>query len=190
MHDIFNALRYTSYADTKVVVVGQDPYINPGEAHGLAFSVMPTAKIPPSLRNIFKELETDLQCTMPDNGRLLPWAEQGVLMLNSVLTVQRGASKSHAGKGWEKFTDAVLNIINQKETPVAVMLWGRDAQQKGQLVDNPLHLILRAAHPSPLAGGKFFGCKHFSHANEFLQKSGQSAIDWQIPNVKGVDNHG
>ena len=182
MYDIFNALKYTSYEAVKVVIVGQDPYINPGEAHGLSFSVQPGARIPPSLVNIFKELETDLQCYMPDNGYLVHWAQQGVLLLNNVLTVRRGASRSHAGKGWERFTDRVLELINEKETPVVFMLWGKDAQKKGQLVDNPSHLILSAAHPSPLAGGRFFGCKHFSKANVFLNKNGLAMIDWQIPN--------
>ena len=184
MYDIFNALKLTAYGEVKVVIVGQDPYINPGEAHGLAFSVLPGARIPPSLVNIFKELKTDLQCYMPDNGYLVHWAEQGVLLLNTVLTVRRGASKSHAGKGWEQFTDKVLELINQKESPVIFMLWGRDAQKKGQFVDNPLHVVLQATHPSPLAGGRFFGCKHFSKANDFLHKNGLGIIDWQIPNIK------
>jgi len=186
MHDIFNALKLTPYEAVKVVIVGQDPYINPGEAHGLAFSVQPGARTPPSLVNIFKELETDLQCTIPDNGHLVHWANQGVLLLNTALTVRRGASKSHAGKGWEQFTDKVLELINMKKSPVVFMLWGRDAQRKGQFIENPLHLILPAAHPSPLAGGRFFGCKHFSRANEFLHKNDLEPIHWQIPNLKGV----
>ena len=180
MHDIFNALKLTSFESVKVVIVGQDPYINPGEAHGLAFSVQRGAKIPPSLLNIFKELNNDLQCYMPDNGCLVHWASQGVLLLNSVLTVRRGASRSHAGKGWERFTDTILDITNKKEEPVVFMLWGRDAQKKGHIADNPKHLILSAAHPSPLAGGRFFGCKHFSNANGFLAKNGLNEIDWQI----------
>ena len=183
MYDIFNSLKLTSYEVIKVVIVGQDPYINPGEAHGLAFSVQPGAKVPPSLVNIFKELESDLQCYMPDNGFLVHWARQGVLLLNTVLTVRRGASKSHTGKGWEQFTDRVLELINEKDSPVVFMLWGRDAQRKGQLINNPSHLILSAAHPSPLAGGRFFGCKHFSRANEFLMKNEMEIIDWQIPNI-------
>lgn len=183
MYDIFNSLKLTSYEAIKVVIVGQDPYINPGEAHGLAFSVQPGAKVPPSLVNIFKELESDLQCYMPDNGFLVHWARQGVLLLNTVLTVRRGASKSHTGKGWEQFTDRVLELINEKDSPVVFMLWGRDAQRKGQLINNPSHLILSAAHPSPLAGGRFFGCKHFSRANEFLMKNEMEIIDWQIPNM-------
>jgi len=183
MHDIFNALKLTSFEEVKVVIVGQDPYINPGEAHGLAFSVQPGARIPPSLKNIFKELETDLQCYMPDNGYLVHWAKQGVLLLNTVLTVKRGASKSHAGKGWEQFTDKILGLIGQKHTPVVFMLWGRDAQSKAKLVTNTNQLILNAVHPSPLAGGRFFGCKHFSKANEFLSEQGEKTIDWQIPNL-------
>jgi len=183
MHDIFNALRLSSYAATNVVIVGQDPYINPGEAHGLAFSVQPGARIPPSLLNIFKELESDMLCYMPDNGHLVHWAQQGVLLLNNVLTVQRGASRSHANKGWEQFTDRVLELINMKEEPVVCMLWGRDAQRKGQFLNNPKHLILTAAHPSPLAGGRFFGCKHFSKANEFLTENNLKAINWQITNL-------
>jgi len=184
MDDIFNSLKYTSYENVKVVIVGQDPYINAGEAHGLAFSVQPTAKIPPSLRNIFKEMITDIQCYMPDNGCLVHWAKQGVLLLNSVLTVKGGTSKSHAGKGWEEFTDRIMVLINEKQTPVVYLFWGRDAQKKGQYINNPNHLVLNAAHPSPLAGGKFFGCKHFSQANEFLHKHGLDVIDWQIPNHK------
>ena len=183
MHDIFNALKYCAYEDVKVVIVGQDPYINPGEAHGLAFSVQPGAKTPPSLQNIFKELTTDLQCYMPDNGYLVHWAKQGVLLLNTVLTVRRGQSKSHAGKGWEQFTDTVLGMIDLKQSPTVFMLWGRDAQKKGILVDNPKHLVLQAAHPSPLAGGRFFGSKHFSKANEFLHNNNLGIIDWQIPNL-------
>ena len=183
MHDIFNSLKLTSFDAVKVVIVGQDPYINPGEAHGLAFSVMPKAKIPPSLMNIFKELQTDMLIPMPDNGYLVHWAKQGVLLLNNVLTVRQGASKSHAGKGWETFTDNVLKLVNDKTSPVVFMLWGRDAQRKGQIVNNPLHLVLQAAHPSPLAGGRFFGCKHFSKANEFLHNNGLGIIDWQIPNI-------
>ena len=184
MHDIFNALKFCAYQNVRVVIVGQDPYINPGEAHGLSFSVQPGARTPPSLQNIFKELRTDLSCYIPDNGYLVPWANQGVLLLNSVLTVRRGQSKSHANMGWEQFTDTVLGLIDLKQSPVVFMLWGRDAQRKGILVDNPKHLVLQAAHPSPLAGGRFFGCRHFSKANEFLYKNGLGSIDWQIPNLR------
>ena len=184
MHDIFNALKLTSYKDVKTVIVGQDPYINPGEAHGLAFSVLPGAKTPPSLGNIFKELGEDMGCTIPNNGHLVHWAAQGVMLLNTVLTVEARRSRSHAGKGWERFTDTVLFHLNDRETPMVFLLWGKDAQAKGRLIDNPRHLVLKAAHPSPLAGGRFFGCKHFSQANEFLIKNGQAAIDWQIPNIE------
>lgn len=183
INDVFNALRYTSHNDVKVVIVGQDPYINPGEAHGLAFSVKPTAKIPPSLTNIFKELESDLGCFIPNNGNLISWAQQGVLLLNTVLTVREGKSKSHAGKGWEQFTDTILELIDKRERPVVFMLWGQHAQQKMLVVKERRHLTLLAAHPSPLAGGRFFGCKHFSTANKFLLDNEITPIDWQIQNV-------
>ncbi|MDR2182915.1 MAG: uracil-DNA glycosylase [Clostridiales bacterium] len=183
MDEIFSALRHTSYADTKVVILGQDPYINPGEAHGMAFSVRPAAKIPPSLRNIFIELCNDLDCTMPNNGFLMPWAMQGVLLLNTVLTVEAGRSKSHAGKGWEQFTDSIITRLSQRELPMVFMLWGRHAQQKAALIDTGRHRVLTAVHPSPLAGGRFFGCKHFSAANAFLAALGAPEIDWQIPNL-------
>ena len=183
MHDIFNALKLTSYEQVKAVIVGQDPYINPGEAHGLAFSVQPGARVPPSLANIFKELHDDLGCTVPNNGHLVHWAKQGVMLLNTVLTVEARRSRSHAGQGWERFTDTVMYLLNDRETPMVFLLWGKDAQAKGRLIDNPRHLVLKAAHPSPLAGGRFFGCKHFSQTNEFLFKNGQAAIDWQIPNL-------
>ncbi|MCL2573333.1 MAG: uracil-DNA glycosylase [Defluviitaleaceae bacterium] len=183
MHEIFSALIHTAYEDTKVVILGQDPYINAGEAHGMAFSVMPTAKMPPSLRNIFKELSDDLGCHMPNNGYLMPWAKQGVLLLNTTLTVQAGRSKSHAGKGWEEFTDSIITRLAEREKPIVFMLWGKHAQQKTTLVDPAHHKVLMAAHPSPLAGGRFFGSKHFSQANEFLVGQGDVGVDWQIANV-------
>jgi len=183
MEEIFSALRYTAYEDTKVVILGQDPYINPGEAHGMAFSVKPTAKIPPSLKNIFIELNNDVGCAIPNNGYLMPWAEQGVLLLNTVLTVQAGRSKSHAGKGWEQFTDSIIMKLNERERPVIFMLWGKAAQEKMILIDTARHKVLTAAHPSPLAGGRFFGCRHFSAANAFLVGQGDLKIDWQIPNI-------
>jgi len=183
MYDIFNALKLTPYADVKAVIVGQDPYINPGEAHGLSFSVCPGIKTPPSLANIFKELSADLGCTVPNNGHLVPWAQQGVLMLNAVLTVEAKRSRSHAGQGWERFTDFVLELLNRRKTPMVFLLWGKDAQAKGRIIDNPDHLILQAAHPSPLAGGRFFGSKHFSKTNDFLEKNGLTPIDWQLPNL-------
>jgi len=183
MHDIFNALKLTAYSQVKAVIVGQDPYINKGEAHGLAFSVLPGAKVPPSLVNIFKELKDDLGCAIPDNGHLVHWAKQGVMLLNTVLTVEARSSKSHARQGWEQFTDTVLHHLNDRDAPMVFLLWGRDAQAKLRIINNPRHLVLKAAHPSPLAGGKFFGSRHFSQANEFLTKNGQAAIDWQIPNL-------
>jgi len=183
MHDIFNALKFTPYEEVKAVIVGQDPYINPGEAHGLSFSVCPGIKTPPSLMNIFKELAVDADCSIPNNGHLTCWAKQGVLLLNNVLTVEAKKSRSHAGQGWERFTDFILELLNRRKTPMAFLLWGRDAQRKGSLIDNPNHLILQAAHPSPLAGGAFFGCRHFSKTNAFLQENSLSPIDWQVPNL-------
>ena len=183
MYDIFNALKFTPYASVKAVVVGQDPYMNHGEAHGLSFSVQPGIKTPPSLANIYKELEVDIGCTIPNNGHLVHWAAQGVLMLNAVLTVQAKKSRSHAGQGWERFTDFVMECLNRRKEPIVFLLWGRDAHAKGRIIDNPTHLILQAAHPSPLAGGRFFGCRHFSKANEFLQENDMAPIDWQIPNI-------
>ena len=180
MYDIFNALKFTPFEQVKVVIVGQDPYINPNEAHGLAFSVQKGARIPPSLFNIFKELNDDLGCYIPSHGCLIDWAKQGVLLLNNVLTVEKSKSRSHAGLGWEIFTDKVLSLINEKHTPVAYLLWGNDAKAKGQFLNNPRHLILTAPHPSPLAGGKFFGCKHFSAANAFLVKNGLEKIMWEL----------
>ena len=180
MYDIFNALKYTTYENTKVVILGQDPYINEGEAHGLAFSVKPEAKIPPSLKNIFIELENDMNCHMPTHGYLTKWASQGVMLLNTVLTVRAKSSKSHANKGWEEFTSSVIKKINEKPTTVVFLLWGNDAKAKATLITNPNHKILTAAHPSPLAGGRFFNCKHFSKTNEYLTKSNLNPIDWQI----------
>jgi len=181
MHDIFNALKLTPYANVKVVIVGQDPYMNPGEAHGLSFSVCPGIKTPPSLANIYKELSVDVGCTIPNNGYLVHWAMQGVLLLNAVLTVEAKKSRSHAGQGWERFTDYILELLNRRTEPIVFLLWGRDAHAKGSIIDNPAHLILQAAHPSPLAGGRFFGCRHFSKTNAFLQENNMEPIDWQIP---------
>jgi uracil-DNA glycosylase len=178
MYDIFNALKLTAYKDVKAVIVGQDPYINPGEAHGLAFSVKPNAKTPPSLANIFKELADDIGREIPQNGHLEHWAQKGVLLLNTVLTVRAKQSRSHAKRGWEQFTDAVLDILDRREKPVVFLLWGKDAQTKGRIIAAPQHLILQAAHPSPLAGGRFFGCKHFSKTNEFLRKNNIDEINW------------
>lgn len=182
--NIFDALKYTSYADTKVVIVGQDPYINPGQAHGLSFSVNPGANIPPSLINIFKELKDDVGCYIPNNGCLIPWAKQGVLLLNSILTVRRGISKSHKNIGWEKFTDAIMEILNKKDSSLIFMLWGNDAKRKGSIIDENSHMVLKSVHPSPLAGNAFLGCRHFSKANEYLYETTMTAIDWQIPDIK------
>lgn len=178
MYDIFNALKFTPYENVKAVIVGQDPYINPGEAHGLAFSVMPGAKTPPSLANIFKELLADIGTPTPENGNLEHWARQGVLLLNNVLTVRAGQSRSHAKKGWEQFTDSVMDILDRREKPVVFLLWGKDAQTKGRIISSQKHLVLQAAHPSPLAGGRFFGCRHFSKTNAFLKKNSLDEIDW------------
>ena len=184
MYSIFNALHYTSYADTKVVILGQDPYHGPGQAHGLSFSVLPGVQPPPSLLNIFKELETDLGCKVPNNGCLKPWADQGVLLLNTVLTVRAHQANSHRGIGWEEFTDAAIMALNGQDRPIVFMLWGRPAQSKKALLDNPNHLILEAPHPSPLSAYRgFFGCHHFSQANEFLKEHGLAPIDWQIENI-------
>ncbi|MCL2354263.1 MAG: uracil-DNA glycosylase [Defluviitaleaceae bacterium] len=178
--EVFSAFRHTDYKDVKVVILGQDPYINPGEAHGMAFSVKPSAKIPPSLRNIFKELNEDLGFEVPNNGYLMDWAKEGVLLLNTVLTARAGASKSHSQKGWESFTNHIIKSLNNHPQPLVFMLWGRDAEKKRELIADSKHKVLVAAHPSPLAGGRFFGSKHFSKANEFLEEQGRGAVDWQL----------
>lgn len=183
--DIFNAFHYTSFKDTKVVIIGQDPYHNYGQAHGLCFSVKPPTEVPPSLVNIYKELERDLGCFIPDNGDLTKWAKQGVLLLNTVLTVQAHKANSHAGKGWENFTDAALRALNEKEEPVVFLLWGAPAGKKKDLITNRKHLILQTSHPSPLSAYRgFLGCGHFSKTNEFLLQNGLAPIDWQIENLK------
>lgn len=179
--DIFNALHLTPLSKVKVLILGQDPYHNEGQAHGLCFSVKPEVDIPPSLENIYKELKDDLGCKIPNNGYLVKWAEQGVLMLNTVLTVRAHQANSHQGRGWEQFTDAIINAVNAQDRPIVYMLWGRPAQSKIPMLTNPKHLILKAPHPSPLSAYRgFFGCKHFSQANEFLRKNGIEPIDWQI----------
>ena len=180
MCDIYNALRVTSFKDVKVVILGQDPYINEGEAHGLSFSVKEGIPIPPSLKNIYKEIVDDVGGYIPNNGYLMKWAEQGVLMLNATLTVRAKASKSHSGRGWETLTDYIITSLNHKEERVVFLLWGNDAKSKSRLITNNNHKILSAAHPSPLARGGFFGCKHFSKTNELLREQGLSEIDWQI----------
>ena len=182
--EIFNAFHFTPLSKVKAVIIGQDPYHNAGQAHGLCFSVQPGTEIPPSLVNIYKELQDDLGCYIPDNGYLVKWAEQGVLLLNTVLTVRAHQANSHQGKGWEQFTDAVIRAVNAKEEPVVFLLWGRPAQMKKSMLNNPKHLILEAPHPSPLSVYRgFFGCKHFSRANEFLKQNGVTPIDWQIENL-------
>ena len=182
--DIFNAFHFTPLSKVKVVILGQDPYHNVGQAHGLCFSVKPDVEIPPSLVNIYKELETDLGCSVPNNGYLKKWADQGVLMLNTVLTVRAHQAASHQGKGWEKFTDAVIEAVNAQDRPIVYMLWGKPAQSKISMLNNPKHLILKAPHPSPLSAYRgFFGCRHFSQANAFLEKNGLEKIDWQIENL-------
>lgn len=184
--DIFTALHLTPLKEVKVLILGQDPYHNEHQAHGLSFSVLPEQRdIPPSLQNIYKELGDDLGCHTPDNGYLKKWAQQGVLMLNTVLTVRAHQANSHQGKGWEQFTDAIIGAVNELDRPVVYMLWGRPAQSKIPMLNNPKHLILTAPHPSPLSAYRgFFGCKHFSKANEFLAAHGEKAIDWQIENIR------
>ena len=182
--DIFNAFHLTPLNEVKCVIIGQDPYHNVNQAHGLCFSVRPEVEIPPSLVNIYKELQDDLGCEIPNNGYLIKWAKQGVLMLNSVLTVRAHQANSHQGIGWEQFTDAVMDILNEQDRPIVFLLWGRPAQNKAARLNNPNHLILQAPHPSPLSAYRgFFGCKHFSQANTYLQERGLTPIDWQIENV-------
>ena len=184
MYDIFNALHYTSYHDTKVVILGQDPYHGKDQAHGLSFSVRKGVAIPPSLLNIYKELHDDLGCYIPNNGYLEKWAKQGVLLLNTVLTVRAHQANSHRGIGWEQFTDAAIQVLNEQDRPIVFLLWGRPAQMKKSMLNNPKHLILEAPHPSPLSAYRgFFGCKHFSKTNEFLVANGLEPIDWQIENI-------
>ena len=181
MYDIFNAFKTTAYKDVKVVMLGQDPYHEPGQAHGMCVSVKPGVQIPPSLVNIYKEQAQDVGITIPETGYLLPWAQQGVLLLNAVLTVRAHQAGSHAGKGWETLTDRAIQLLNDREQPVVFMLWGRYARNKKALITNPQHLVLEAAHPSPLSAyNGFFGCRHFSKANQFLADHGMEPINWQI----------
>lgn len=180
MHDIFNALKYVDYNDCKVVIIGQDPYHGPGEAHGLSFSVKPGVRVPPSLQNIYKEIEADIGTPQPkNNGNLTRWANQGVLLLNAVLTVKAGQANSHSKIGWQHLTNEIIRILNNRKKPMVFLLWGAYAGQKQELITNPIHLTLRAAHPSPLSASRgFFGCKHFSKTNNFLIKNGQRPIEW------------
>ncbi len=181
MYDIFNALKATAYKDVKVVILGQDPYHGPGQAHGMCFSVQKGITPPPSLVNIFKELNDDLGCSQPPHGCLKSWADQGVLLLNTVLTVRAGQANSHKGMGWEIFTDNIIRMLNEREKPMVFLLWGSNAQTKTSYITNPSHLILKAPHPSPLSAYRgFFGCHHFSKANEFLKANGMEPVDWQI----------
>lgn len=182
--DIFNAFHLTPLSQVKVVILGQDPYHNVGQAHGLCFSVRPEVDIPPSLVNIYKELHDDLECRIPNNGYLVKWAQQGVLMLNTVLTVRAHMANSHRGKGWEEFTDAAIAALNKQDRPIVFILWGRPAQMKERMLNNPNHLILKAPHPSPLSAyNGFFGSKPFSQTNRFLEEHGVTPIDWQIEDV-------
>lgn len=181
--EIFTAFHLTPLEKVKVVIIGQDPYHNPGQAHGLCFSVKPQVEIPPSLVNIYKELHEDLGCQIPNHGYLKSWAEQGVLLLNTVLTVQAHQPMSHRGVGWEEFTDAAIRKVNEQNRPIVFILWGKPAQEKEKMLDNPKHMILKAPHPSPLSAYRgFFGSRPFSQTNDFLEKNGVSPINWQIPN--------
>ncbi len=183
--DIFNAFHFTPLSKVKVLLLGQDPYHNVNQAHGLSFSVLPEQKeIPPSLQNIYQELRDDLGCYIPNNGYLKKWADQGVLLLNTVLTVRAHQANSHQNKGWEQFTDAVIEAVNAQERPIVYFLWGKPAQSKMPMLTNPKHLILKAPHPSPLSAYRgFFGCRHFSAANDFLKQNGVEPVDWQIENI-------
>lgn len=184
MYDIFNALKCTSYEDVKVVILGQDPYHGDGEAHGLAFSVKPGIPVPPSLRNMYKELKDSLGCYIPNNGYLVKWAKQGVLLLNTALTVRKDMANSHRGKGWEIFTSEVIRKLNSREKPVIFLLWGNNAKEKIQLINTDFHHVLTSVHPSPLSASRgFFGCGHFKKANEILVSMGDREIDWQIENI-------
>lgn len=181
MYDIFNALRYTSYSDVKAVIIGQDPYHGEGQAHGLCFSVKRGVDAPPSLKNIFKEIQAELGIEPPNHGELTSWARQGVLLLNAVLTVRAGQANSHKNIGWEIFTDRIIELLDKREKPIVFMLWGANARQKAQIVKNPIHKILICAHPSPLSAyNGFFGSGHFKKCNDFLEDIGENPIDWKI----------
>lgn len=182
MHDIFNAFHFTSYSDTKVCILGQDPYHGPGQAHGLSFSVKPDVAIPPSLRNIYQELQDDLGCPIPNHGYLKHWTDEGILLLNAVLTVRAGQAASHRGQGWEQFTDHIIEQLNQREDPVVFILWGAFAQSKIPMITGKQHCIIRSPHPSPLSAHRgFFGNRPFSQTNDFLTRIGKEPIDWEIP---------
>lgn len=184
MDKIFSALKLTSYKDTKVVILGQDPYHGENQAHGLAFSVQQNIPIPPSLLNMYKELRAELGCYIPNNGFLEKWAKQGVLLLNASLTVRDGEANSHRNKGWEIFTDCVIEKLNQRKEPIIFLLWGNNAKEKQRLITNKQHIILTSVHPSPLSASRgFFGCGHFAKTNEMLSQMGSTPIDWQIENI-------
>jgi uracil-DNA glycosylase len=184
MYDIYNSIRTTSYENTKVVIIGQDPYHGPGQAHGYCFSVKPGVPLPPSLKNIFQEINNDLGIKTPNNGCLIPWAKQGVLLLNAILTVRKSSPLSHKGKGWEKLTDKIISLLNDREEPVIFLLWGAPARAKKELITNSRHYVLEAPHPSPLSAyAGFFGCKHFSKANSLLALLSKQPINWQIPDI-------
>jgi uracil-DNA glycosylase len=180
--EIFSALNATDFDAVKVVILGQDPYHGPGQAHGLCFSVKPGVQVPPSLKNIYKELQADVDFQVPTHGYLQHWAQQGVLLLNAVLTVQAGEAASHQGKGWERFTDAIVGLLDIEREGLVFMLWGSYAQKKGAIVDRDRHLVLQSPHPSPLSASRgFFGNHHFSRANSYLESKGKRVIDWQLP---------
>ncbi len=182
--EIFSALEHTPIDKVKVVILGQDPYHEPGQAHGMSFSVKPGVKTPPSLQNMYKELKDELGLYIPNNGYLVKWADQGVLLLNTVLTVRKGEANSHKGKGWEQFTDAVISALNGEDRPIVYLLWGSNARSKKNLITNPKHMVLETVHPSPLSAyNGFFGCGHFKKANQFLEANGSAPIDWQIENT-------
>ncbi|MDU1315345.1 uracil-DNA glycosylase [Clostridium septicum] len=184
MYDIFNALKFTSYKDVKVVIIGQDPYHGPNQAHGLSFSVNKGIKTPPSLLNIYKELNSDLGCYIPNNGYLKKWADQGILLINTVLTVRAHEANSHKNMGWEIFTDKIISLLNGKDDPIVFILWGNPAIKKSLLITNKNHFILKSPHPSPLSASRgFFGSRPFSKTNEILKSIGKSPIDWQIENI-------
>lgn len=184
INDIFSALNFTAYNHVKVVILGQDPYHGAGQAHGLSFSVLPGVKIPPSLRNMYKELQSDLGCYIPNNGYLESWARQGVLLLNTSLTVREASANSHKGKGWEILTDEIIKILNDRDKPIVFILWGNNAISKEKFITNPKHLVIKSVHPSPLSASRgFFGSKPFSKTNDFLEKTNQKLINWQIENI-------
>jgi uracil-DNA glycosylase len=184
MHDLYSALHLTAYANTKVVILGQDPYHGPGQAHGLSFSVKPGVAIPPSLLNMFKELRDDLGCKVPNHGYLEHWAKQGVLLLNTVLTVREGQPNSHKGKGWELFTSEVIQTLNRRPVPVVFILWGAHAQSKLTFIDTDKHFVIQSPHPSPLSAHRgFFGSRPFSRTNQFLERTGQTPIDWRLEDL-------